>query len=288
MGGPSSSTRATSTIRILLATATLAIAVTTILAHPQPAASVVDAEVVPPTPARVPSAALATATVPPTSADGVPATTESAAYTLAASRQLDSWTGGVDLYRSDIFTKQATLHSCVAASTQMMRNIVTGESDHAAASQARYFAYARANNGFDTPAFDGIDPAGWRAVLRRYVDPSYEIVAARSYLTALNAAATALRLTGKPVGLLVDNGMHVWVMSGFTATADPASGAVFTVTSVNLEAPLWGWATHRMHDPAPDSQLSAITFSAYLTSYHDRFEPKGWPGRYVILAPVAS
>ena len=287
MGGPSSSTRAKSTIRILMGTVTLAIA-TTILAHPQPVASVVDSGADHPTSVGVGTGAIAAATVSPTSNDGARAIAEADAYTLAASSKLASWTGWVDLYRGDAFTKQATLRWCVAASTQMMRNLVAGESDHAAASQAQFFAYGRANNGYATPAIDGIDPAGWLALLRRYVDPSYQIVAARSYRTALNAAATALRLTGKPVGVFVHHAAHVWVMSGFTATADPASGASFTVTSVNVEAPLWGWTTHHIHDPAPDSQLSAAAFSTFLTSYHDRFEPDGWPGRYVILVPVAS
>lgn len=44
----------------------------------------------------------------------------------------------------------------------------------------------------------------------------------KSRQNALRKAAHMMRKTGKPVGIVVWRGAHAWVMSGFTATADPA------------------------------------------------------------------
>ena len=198
---------------------------------------------------------------------------------------LDSWTGGAQLYEDGIFSKQATLRWCVPASTQMMRNLVAGEQDHSAATQRAYFNYGRAHNGYRTPASDGIDPAGWQAMLRRYVDPGYRIVSAGSYTAAVRAAARAIRITGRPVGVFVGYGHHVWVMSGFTATADPAVTDAFTVTSVNVEGPLWNRASVNGFDPVPNVRLSIARFRYFLTPYRDRYEPHGWRNRYVIVVP---
>lgn len=195
------------------------------------------------------------------------------------------WGGSAQLYQEGIFAKQATLRWCVPASTQMMRNLVAGEQDHSAATQRAYFAYGRAHNGYRTPASDGIDPAGFRAMLRLYVDPGYHIVSAGSYTAAVRAAARAIRLTGRPVGVFVGYGHHVWVMSGFTATADPAVTNAFTVTSVNVEGPLWNRASVNGFDPVPNVRLSVARFRYFLTPYRDRWEPHGWRNRYVIVAP---
>lgn len=52
-----------------------------------------------------------------------------------------------------------------------------------------------------------------------------------------NLAAKAIRMTGRPVGLVVWRGAHSWVMSGFTATADPASADDFEVHKVFVQDP---------------------------------------------------
>jgi len=198
---------------------------------------------------------------------------------------LASWIGRVQLYTPGVFSMQATGQWCVAASTQMIRNIVRDERDHSVTSQRKYFVFGRAHNGYRTPESDGVDPAGWQAMLRMWVDPGYHIVAAPTYTTALNAAARAMRLTGRPVGLLVGFGSHAWVMAGFTATADPASARLFTVTSINVLGPLWGRQSRYGFDQVPNIRLSAARFRSFLTPYRDPFEPQGWRNRFVIVAP---
>ena len=196
-----------------------------------------------------------------------------------------AWNGGTQLYRSGAFSTQATWTWCVAASTQIIRNIVTGQNDHSAAAQHAYFVYGRAHNGYPTPESDGIDPGGWQAMLRAFVDPGYHIVSGSTYTAAVQAAARAMRMTGRPVGVFVGNGAHVWVISGFTATADPAVTTNYTVTSVNVEGPLWGRQSINGYDPPPNTRLSTARFRSFLTPYRDPWEPQAWRNRYVIVAP---
>jgi PKD repeat protein len=199
---------------------------------------------------------------------------------------LGEWTGGVQVYRAGAYSKQATMRLCVAASVQMMRNMVYNQQDHSLRYQSAYNAYGRAHNGFVTPAAAGVDPAGMAAMLRKYVDPNYRIAAAAYYANALRAAARGIRLTGRPVGVFVMHGRHVWVISGFTATADPAVTSDFVVTTVSVEGPLFGVRPAiNGYDPAPNVRMSASRFARYLTPFRDPYEPKGWRNRYVVVIP---
>src|SRR3954471_17329559 len=89
----------------------------------------------------------------------------------ASSAALPAWTGGINLYRSGVFTTQATWRWCTAADVQLMRNIVLHQEDHSRDSQWRYYGYMRNHNRYDVPAKDGVDPGGWAAGLRPLVDP---------------------------------------------------------------------------------------------------------------------
>ena len=198
---------------------------------------------------------------------------------------LAAWTGTLQLYQKGVYSPQRTDRWCTPASTQMIRNMITGERDHSSRNQRMYYAFGRANNGFRTPGKDGVDPAGWQAVLQRWGDPGYHIVAASNYTSAVSAAAQAMRLTGRPVAVLVGHGSHAWVMSGFTATADPALTDSFTITSVNVEGPLHGRPVVRGFDPVPNVRLSATRFRRFLTPYRDKYEPLGWRNRYVVIVP---
>lgn len=201
-------------------------------------------------------------------------------------RMLGAWTGGVQLYTAGIYSKQATMRFCVAAANQMIRNIVFGERDHSTTKQKLYNAWGRAHNGFKTPAAAGVDPAGWQSMLRRYVDPGYRIFAAGSYGSALKQAARAIRLTGRPVGVFVMHGIHAWVISGFTATADPATTNTFKVLSVSVEGPLFGIRPSiNGYDPTPNIRMSYARFSHYLLPFRDPYEPKGWRNKYVVVIP---
>jgi len=200
-----------------------------------------------------------------------------------------AWDGSVDLYRDGIFTTQKTWRWCTAADVQMMRNIVRHESDHSYAGQKRYWRYMRNHNRYDLPARDGVDPAGWAAGLRRYVDGRYQVVASGTFKRSLRTAVKALRRTNLPVGLLVAHGNHAWILTGFAATADPAMTNDFRVTSVRVVGPLWGLQSRSYgYDMRPDKKLTRTELRDFLKRWHYAPIRMAWEGDFVTILPVAG
>jgi hypothetical protein len=190
-------------------------------------------------------------------------------------------TFAVDVYRSGVFTTQATWWYCTAASVQIMRNIDRGQADHSAAAQTHYFNLMRANNLHRMPVTDGIDPPGFLAGLRTFVDSRYRLVASTTFDNAVRSAVSRLRTSGMPVALIVDRGRHAWVLTGFTATADPAKTRAFRVLSVRIVGPLYGRQSRNGYDPAPDTSLSVDAFRRFLTPYDFKYGPTPWDDRFV-------
>ena len=100
-------------------------------------------------------------------------------------------------------------------------------------------------------------------------------------------AASDLRDTDRPVGLVMWRGRHAWVMSGFEATADPARFDEFEVTGVRVHDPLcphgstvWGGS------PKPDSLLTPAQLAKqYVIRDRGRVNlgvPPGW----LLILPV--
>ncbi len=202
---------------------------------------------------------------------------------------LPAWNGGVQLYRDGTFATQRTWQWCTAAGVQIVRNIVDGESDEARAAQARYYRYMRAHNRYDVRAQDGVDPGGWAAGLRRFVDDRYRVVAKDSFRAALRSAVTSLRRTNLPVGLTVANGTHAWILTGFTATADPLVTDDFRVTSVRVTGPLWGLQSRsRGYDMRPDTRLTPAQLDDYFTPWHYARIRMAWEGQWVSIQPVGT
>lgn len=200
-----------------------------------------------------------------------------AARDIQAQTRLSDWTGTVNLYRGSAFVTQKTGAWCVAASTQFMVNLATGSSDRTRSTQQAIMSYAKSH---DTLAVsDGSDPEGWAAALRRYgAGRNYEWRTFTSYGASIEYAVGRIRLTGKPVGLLVWSGRHAWVMHGFRATADPASGGAFGVTSVYVSGPLSGT------DPV-NVRMTPSALARWYTRYAERDGYMGWVGKYVIVSP---
>ncbi len=202
---------------------------------------------------------------------------------------LSRWTGGIDLYRTGVFTTQKTWLWCTAADVQIMRNIVHHQTDHTRTNQRRYFEYMRAHDRYAIPVSDGTDPGGWTAGLRRFVDSRYRLYQSTSFNSALRSAVTNLRKTNLPVGILVAHGNHAWVMTGFTATADPARTTRFTVTSVRVVGPLWGLQSRTYgYDMRPDKKLTPTQFRSFFTPWHYGRIRMAWEGRWVSIQPVAT
>ncbi len=207
----------------------------------------------------------------------------------AAAAGLPAWQGGINLYRSGAFSTQKTFQWCTAADVQIMRNIVDHQSDHSRANQQRYYSAMRVHNRYDVPASDGVDPAGWTWGLRQFVDSRYRLVSSGSFNAALRSAVTSLRKTNLPVGITVARGGHAWVLTGFTATADPAKTTRFTVTSVRVTGPLWGLQSRSYgYDMRPDTKLTPKQLAGFFTPWHYARIRMAWEGRWVSIQPIGK
>jgi hypothetical protein len=170
-----------------------------------------------------------------------------------------------------------------------MRNIVYRQTDHTRTNQSRYFDYMRAHDRYAIPVTDGTDPAGWTAGLRHFVDTRYRLYQSTTFNSALRSAVTNLRKTNRPVGLLVAHGDHAWVLTGFTATADPARTTNFTVTTVRVVGPLWGLQSRTYgYDMRPDTKLTPSQFRTFFTPWHYARVRMAWEGRWVSIQAVAA
>jgi hypothetical protein len=231
-----------------------------------------------------------TARVRPSLAAMVVAATVCAGVAMAqpaATAAVSRWTGGVDLYRAGVFSTQDTWLWCTAADVQIIRNISRHQTDHSRDSQQRYFDFMRVHNRYRIPVKDGVDPGGWTAGLRRYVDTRYRLVASSGFDAALRSAVTNLRRTSLPVAITVAHGDHAWVLTGFTATADPGATTRFTVTSVRVTGPLWGLQSRSYgYDMQPDTKLTPRQLAGFFTPWHYAGVHMAWEGRWVSIQPI--
>ena len=199
---------------------------------------------------------------------------------------LSPWTGGVDLYLAGTFTTQRSWLWCTAAGVQIVRNIVDRQRDHSATNQRRYFEWMRQRNRYDLPESAGVDPAGWTAGLRHFVDDRYRLVVSRTFDEALRSAVKRLRQTNLPVAITVSHGGHGWILTGFRATADPATTASFKVTSVRVVGPLYGRQSKNGYDMPPNTRLTPTQLRRFFTPWKYDPKPMVWDGRYVSIQPI--
>jgi hypothetical protein len=197
-----------------------------------------------------------------------------------------TWSGGIDLYRNGSYTVQKSWLWCTAADLQIVRNIVEAEADHTATAQRGYFAWMRLHNRYHLPLSAGVDPGGWTAGLRHFVDDRYRLVASGTFDDALRSAVRRLRQTNLPVALTVSHGNHGWILTGFTATADPLVTSSFQVTSVRVVGPLYGLQSRNGYDMAPDTRLTPTQLRRYFTPWKYAPMPMVWDGRWVSIQPV--
>lgn len=193
---------------------------------------------------------------------GAPAALGPAAPTAAVASAADAAKPfRLDLADRNDFVAQTNFVQCVGASMQMMLNIM-GESDRSARTQSRLQSLARNLSGPSRSGFQrkGASVRGWTDGLNQLDVGPYRLVGTDTLSEALRLAATSIRQTGRPVGLLVWSGRHAWVMSGFQATADPAVTDRFKVTKAIVMDPLYPYGSARWGpSPRPREAISPAT-----------------------------
>jgi hypothetical protein len=195
----------------------------------------------------------------------------------------------LNLYQEGDFVPQYTFDWCVAASTQIMHNLIddTGAgtwADRVQQGELWEMARARSSN-----SFNGANPLGWAKVLTEVGMGPYAVVSIADYEEALQTAARAIAGTDRPVGLVMWRGRHVWVMSGFESLGDPGQFPEFSVTGIRVQDPLYPYGSQQWGpSPAPNTLLSPEQLA---TQFVVR-EPRRWssdlPTGYLLVLPRRS
>jgi hypothetical protein len=121
-----------------------------------------------------------------------------------------------------VFAHQARSDWCAPAGVQMTLAVM-GLANTSEATQREiagrvheWEAYSDSRNG-------EWGPAAMALALDAYGAPGYEVRAFETMTYALRDAAVAIKETKSPVVLLAWRGAHTWVMTGYRASADPAT-----------------------------------------------------------------
>jgi hypothetical protein len=188
--------------------------------------------------------------------------------------------------RSD-FVGQANLVQCVGASMQMMLNMLRPGADRTAGTQLQLQDLARAWSPPRPVGRErrGASVVGWASGLNLVGAGPYLVVGTTTLDDAMQTAARAMRLTGKPVGLLMWRGRHAWVMSGFHATGDPLTGDV-RVTAAIVEDPLYPRDSRTWGpSPAPGEALTMRELGRQFVPRRGFSSLTGLSGKYVLVVP---
>jgi putative peptidoglycan lipid II flippase len=190
----------------------------------------------------------------------------------------------MDLYQPGDFVSEIKDVWCVPAAMQTSMNIMSVTPDTTRDTQAKLFDLAVSLAGSSA---GGADPSGWAEGLQSLGYGNYKVDASLKLVDAIHIVAKQIRITERPAGLLVWKGWHSWVVSGFTATADPAVTDNFTVISVYIED-VWYprvstlWPKSR----PPDANVLVSQLSTdYVPWVQGTYYP-GRDGRYVFVEPI--
>ena len=192
----------------------------------------------------------------------------------------------MNLFEKGDFVKQATDSMCVGSAAQTMINMIdTGDPNRTVTYQKKLYTLARQLSvSQEKLSSSGADPSGWVAALNEKGYGPYVLETANTRAGAMRKAAEAIRETGKPVGLVVWGGRHAWVMSGFTATADPAYTNDFKVTAAHIQDPWYG----NSGSIEPNTLVKMSQLKQDFVEYRrGGLYPKR-EGKYVLVLPVSE
>jgi hypothetical protein len=195
----------------------------------------------------------------------------------------------IDLFDEDDFVSQARVDWCVPASILTMMHMIDLAGNRKTPTQYELDRLARR---LSSPRLRGAgsEPEGWAESLNRLGYGPYEVRAERTRAAAIAAAARAIRLTGRPVGLLIWRGAHAWVMSGFRSTADPAYTDDFTVIHIYVQDP-WYPRVSSIWGPSrpPDATVRVgLVAEEYLAWRRPTVRYPEMDGQFVLVVPVVD
>jgi hypothetical protein len=178
---------------------------------------------------------------------------------------------------------------CIPAAMQTMMNIMDTGADTSQETQAKLFdlgnSIAESRNG--SP-----DPEGWAGGLQQLGYGNYQVGATSTMTAAVKVVVKQIQLTNRPAGLLVWYGWHSWVVSGFTASADPALTDNYTVLSLRIEdvwydrhSTLWN-TTRGGYSRPPDSDVPYGELSQDYKMWDQAVYYAGKQRQYVFVLPV--
>ena len=266
------------------------------VARAQPSPSPVHATAAPtpvaPTASRAPIAPTASpAPVVPSAAPSAVAAASQAPAPAASAAPHGPYT--VNLYRPGVFVHQVNKEACVAAAVQNILNVIRSveerrRPDVTARTQRALYARIVALTTHDDSHNGGTGPGGWADLLTQEGYP-YELRVFATRNQAVAAAARALRETSRPVGILAWQGVHSWVMTGFTSTADPLSGQPFAVTTAYVLDPWYPWVSTRWpRSEAPNAPRDAKDLAANILPWKLGSGPyPGRDGKFLVVLPLA-
>jgi hypothetical protein len=246
-----------------------------------------------PAPTRSPSPA-PTGTAPPsTPAEPTPTPPPSespapvATPTPAAARPFT-----INLYRKGVFVHQIDKETCVAAAAQNMLNVIRLVEDGRAPdtterTQRALYRRIVALTTYEDSHNGSTGPGGWARLLTEKGYP-YEVRVYDTRNGAMRAAATALRKTRRPVGILAWAGVHSWVLTGYTASADPATSRTFTITTARVLDPWYPWVSTRWpRSEKPNAPRDAADLKANVKPWKLASGPyAGRDGKYLLVVPL--
>ena len=176
-----------------------------------------------------------------------------------------------------------------AAAIQSMQNVMAGTNDRSRATQERIRARAIALTPRGEPKVGGMGPSSWAAVLTELGYP-YELKAVASRSGALQLAARAIQATGHAAGIVSRGGLDSWVITGFRASDDPASGRAYEVTAARIMDP-WYPATvagqGKTYKPGTWHGTASLKRNVIPYEVVGRSYPS-LEGKYLVVLPVAE
>ena len=186
----------------------------------------------------------------------------------------------IDVYFAAGYERQIDNRTCTAASVAMMMNFIARRDLRL--SQMSILRYEQPRDALYNSVQRGSDPLGMARAATYYSSQTgrptvYAWEAHGSARSALRRAARQIALSSKPVALLVTHGRHAMVMTGFTASDDPAKTDSFTLYSIWVSDP-YGFS-HRAYD------ARATPLNTYLQTDASSWYDAQWYGRYIVVVP---